>query len=315
MKLALVVEQYVAAKRSVGMKMKTQAITLHVFSRRLGPIDIDKVSPGAVAAFLAPAGAVTTSYHQRLSTLRGLYRFALERDFVRASPLPTIVPKRPDYGKPYIYSPDELRRLLARAHILEGARPSDLTPMAFRALLLLLYGAGLRISDALSLAVGDVKLDERLLVIRKAKFDKPRLVPIGSGLAAALAYYIEQRPLLSLKPPTTDALFLVASGAPLAAQTAERAFRLVRIFAGVRREDAVYFQPRLHDLRHTFAVHRLIAWYRAGADVQVLLPSLATYLGHVGIAETQHYLTMTPELLGQAASRFERYAFPEVSHE
>jgi len=75
----------------------------------------------------------------------------------------------------------------------------------------------------------------------------------------------------------------------------------------MRRQDGAYFQPRLHDLRHTFAVHRLVAWYRQGADVQLLLPKLSTHLGHIGLAETQHYLTMTPDLLREAGQRFETY--------
>ena len=83
--------------------------------------------------------------------------------------------------------------------------------------------------------------------------------------------------------------------------------------AGIRRDDGARYQPRLHDLRHTAAVHRLIAWYRAGADVQRLLPHLATYLGHVDLASTQRYLTMTPELLQEASRRFEQYARPEVA--
>ena len=81
--------------------------------------------------------------------------------------------------------------------------------------------------------------------------------------------------------------------------------------AGVVRHDGARYQPRLHDLRHAAAVHRLVSWYRAGADVQKLLPQLATYLGHVHIAATQRYLTMTPELLSEASRRFERYAMEE----
>jgi integrase len=92
---------------------------------------------------------------------------------------------------------------------------------------------------------------------------------------------------------------------------AEKAFCRIREAASVRRDDGGRYQPRLHDLRHSFTVHRLIAWYREGADVQRLLPQLSTYLGHVHIAATQKYLTMTPELLNEAGKRFERYVRPE----
>jgi len=91
-------------------------------------------------------------------------------------------------------------------------------------------------------------------------------------------------------------------------------FGRLRQAAAIQREPTARYQPRIHDIRHTAAVHRLIAWYRAGADVQRLLPQLATYLGHVEIRSTQRYLTMTPELLQQASVRFERYAQSEVHH-
>jgi site-specific recombinase XerD len=136
-----------------------------------GPIDIGDVQADSVLTFLAPSGIVTTSYHQKLSTLRGLYRFAINRSYVRSSPLPLIVPKQPAYAKPYIYSPEELRRLLAASHALEG-RPYDLPPMAFRALILLLYGAGLRISDVLSLCLDDVDLQQGCAVQFKTKHPK-----------------------------------------------------------------------------------------------------------------------------------------------
>jgi integrase len=110
------------------------------------------------------------------------------------------------------------------------------------------------------------------------------------------------------------ALFPTRTGTPVARHTAENIFRRLRVRAGVLRQDGGRYQPRLHDLRHAFAVHRLVSWYRQGADVQRLLPQLATYLGPVHIAATQRYLTLTPELLHEASQRFERYA-RERQHE
>ena len=101
------------------------------------------------------------------------------------------------------------------------------------------------------------------------------------------------------------------TGARVRRQTAETCFRRVREQAGIRRADGASYQPRLHDLRHTFAVHRLTSWYRQGADVQKLLPQLSVYLGHAHLVSTQVYLSMTPELLAEASGRFERYAGKE----
>ncbi len=109
--------------------------------------------------------------------------------------------------------------------------------------------------------------------------------------------------------------FVLRRGAPVSIQIVEQAFTRLRRYAGVGRADGARYQPRLHDMRHSFAVHRLTSWYRQGADVQKLLPQLATYLGHVSIVATQVYLTMTPELLHAASVRFEQYAFKEVHHD
>ncbi len=98
-----------------------------------------------------------------------------------------------------------------------------------------------------------------------------------------------------------------AETGPLDCQTIDYAFKKLRMHVGIRRTDGASEQPRLHDLRHTFAVHRLLAWYRSNANVQDLLPSLSTHLGHLNLSSTERYLTMTPELLTEASLRFEKY--------
>jgi site-specific recombinase XerD len=177
-------------------------------------------------------------------------------------------------------------------------------------LLLLLYGAGLRIGEALFLTLANVDLPAGILTIRESKFYKTRLVPMSPALTGILATYMEQ--CAKEHPARPDAmLFLTRGGNPVVRHTAENIFSRLRVRAGVIRNDGGRYQPRLHDLRHAFAVHRLVSWYRQGADVQRLLPQLATYLGHLHIAATQRYLTMTPELLREAGQRFERYAREE----
>jgi integrase/recombinase XerD len=108
--------------------------------------------------------------------------------------------------------------------------------------------------------------------------------------------------------------FVLRRGAPTSVQVLEYAFRRLRRHAGVQRTDGARYQPRLHDIRHCYAVNRLTSWYRQGEDVQKLLPHLATYLGHVKLSATQLYLTMTPELLHEASVRFEQYAGQGVRH-
>ncbi len=314
MRFDQLVEEYIAFKRTKGMDFKTQAIALTCIARRLGPLDVTRVQPKDIHTFLYRSKMVTSTWHQRYSYLHGFYRYAIAREYVKSSPLPTILPKKVEYAQPYIYSAHEIKALLDSSKVLndETHRRGEISVITFRTVLLLLYGAGLRLSEALSLAIVDVDLSHSLLTVRNTKFFKSRLVPIGEKLTATLQNYLKVRQEMYGLHKSDSVLFLNCNGRPLARFTAEKYFRYVRQAAGLQRTDGAYFQPRLHDLRSTFAVHRLVTWYRQGADVQRLLPQLSTYLGHVGIAETQVYLKMTPELLREANLRFERYA--EVSH-
>jgi integrase/recombinase XerD len=310
MKIAQAVAAYVVSKQSLGMRFATEATTLKSFCRFIGDIDIDEIDPGRVRSFLDGNGPVTWFWHRKLSALRGLYRFSIAREYVTTSPLPTMLPQQPQLFVPYIYSLDEVRRLIEATTSREHRSFSALT---CRTLLLLLYGTGVRISEALGLDVGDVDLEAQLLRIRDTKFYKTRLVPIGSDLTKILATYASQRD--KRLPTTTDAAFLVTrKGIRPSRAGAESVFKQLREVAMVRRNDGARYQPRLHDMRHTFATTCLIRWYREGADVQRLLPQLATYLGHVHIGGTQRYLSMTPELLRHASVRFERYAMGGNDH-
>ena len=305
MKLSALASQYVAYKQGMGMRFHTEARTLKSFCRIMGDIAMTDITADRVHAYIAGAGPITRFWHRKHEVLRGFYRFATARGHVDRSPLPKIVPKAPEFV-PHIFSHEELQRQLDAGANCESPR-SKLQPHTWRMLILLLYGAALRISEALSLTLADVDLSVGVLTIRESKFYKTRLVPMGPDLISVLETYVAGR----AKEHSTGAnaaLFLTRNGAPLARYTAENVFRRLRTRAGVLRHDGGRDQPRLHDLRHAAAVHRLISWYRQGADVQRLLPQLATYLGHIHIAATQRYLTMTPELLHEASRRFEQYA-------
>jgi site-specific recombinase XerD len=317
MNLASVVEDYVTLKRSTGLRFTNAATILKAFARAAGPVDVNEVGQDTVQTFLNGSRQISSTWHLKHYTLAGLFRFAMERGLVSTSPVPYLVPKRPDYATPYIYSTDELRRLLDAMEALDRRHPktgrtASVSALTFRTLILLLYGAGLRLSEALALTVDDVDLSANLLVVRLTKFFKTRMLPIGPKLSSALGLYAEKRLGLLDRLPSGNAFLLRRRGIAISRYAAERYFRILRSRVGIERRDGAYFQPRLHDLRHTFAVHRLVACYRQGADVQLLLPRLSTYLGHISLAETQRYLTMTPDLLREAGRRFESYANPDA---
>jgi site-specific recombinase XerD len=310
------IEQYIAFRQLLGASFKTNASHLRAFVRAVGAqSNVADVGAKPVNAYLWGNGPLTSTWHIRYNALRGLYRYALSRGLASEVPLPLIVPKRPPPFVPYIYSRDELRRLLKAAsecphHPLRRAQPVTL-----RTILVLLYGVGLRVSEALNLDCPDVDLASCLLKIRNSKFSKSRLVPLGPVLVQVLADYVVWRRANHLLSELEGPFFVGRCGERLRIKTFEVAFRRVCAWAGVQREDGVSHPPRLHDLRHTFAVHRLTEWYRQGVDVQRLLPQLSVYLGHACLSSTQFYLTMTPDLLHHAGSRFEKYALPKDNHD
>ena len=312
MNLSRVAANYLKFKRALGMRFNNEEKVLAAFCRLVKDPDIRNVRPQQVSAFLLRGGQVTTSWHYKFAVLSSFYRFVLGRGYAARSPLPITVPKRPEVAPPYIYTQDELRRLLEATPSLIGPQ-SPLRGHIFRTLLLTLYGAGLRIGEALRLTATDVDLSRRVISIRDTKFYKSRLVPIGPRLATVLGNYLQVRkrlPCAGMQAP----LFPTFRGAPMSRSRAEHLFRRLRSHARIWREPPMPFQPRFHDIRHTSAVHRLVAWYRQGLDVQRLLPKLSVFLGHSHLHDTQRYLTMTPEILKQANRRFERYAVQEVRH-
>jgi integrase len=307
-KLRQAIEQYIALKRSLGFRLRIQSYVLRAFSRAMGQAShVGRVRPASARAYLDGRGPVTDTWVQKWSILRGFYAYAVARGIARRSPLPARAPKVAQTFTPYIYSQQDLRKLL---EAITPERTQSLSPQTMRTLLLLLYGAGLRLSEALNLQDSQVDLKERVLQVQRSKFFKSRLVPIGPKLAAVLADYAQDRP----SDRGGHQCFLrTKTGCRLICSTVGRAFRAVRQAAGVKRTDGSRYQPRLHDLRHSRATHCLLAWYREGADVQALLPQLSAYLGHAQIIDTQRYLTLTPELRRQASERFARYAWGRPS--
>ncbi len=311
MRLHDAIESYIEYKRSLGMRYRSQAAVLRAYCRTMGDVSVEKVKPDSVLAFIAGDGPVTARSIENHRALAGFYRYAVGRGLVSVAPLPAAIPRPPPHMAPYIYTVDELKRLIVATDTLQTPL-SPLLALTMQTLLLLLYGTGMRIGEALSLTVQDVDLENGVLTIRDSKFFKTRLVPVGPRLTTVLRSYLSRRSQLPLPRGVDSAFLATRTGLWMDYRRVNKLFCRLRRRAEIRRECTARYQPRIHDIRHTAAVHRVIAWYRAGLDVQQLLPQLATYLGHVDIEGTQRYLSMTPELLHEASLRFERYARPEV---
>ena len=305
------IERYVLWRQAHGAKFTTGASLLSRFLHHAdGDAACDAVTTAQVLAYLAADGRPTRQRENRYYALAGFWRHAISRGHAARSPMPVNVPRSPVRAPPYIYSRDELARLFDPATVEASRRGAvQLDAVTFRTLLLLLYGAGLRYGEATRLTLADVDLANAVLTIRATKFYKSRLVPFGPQLAAVLDSHMSwgRRRRAGLVDGR-NAFLANRDGTRLASSTVQAAFDMLRRVAGVGRAAGGRTIPRLHDLRHSFAVHRLTSWYRQGADVQRLLPVLSTYLGHANLEGTKVYLSMTPELLEQASLRFARYA-------
>lgn len=308
MKLKQLINQYVTFRQSLGERFHTNECILKSFSRAMGyDIDVNDIQSDKVSTFLYGAGPLTSSWHIKHNALLGFYRYIISRGYVSHSPLPVTLPKRPQPFVPYIYTLEELRRLLAASFTYQKNR-GRLEPYMIRSLLLILYGAGLRLTEALSLKIADVDLSQAVVTIHESKFFKTRLVPIGSQLVQEMDKYFKWRKQKGYSQNTDSLFFIGRNGKVVNRDTFEQSFQRIRTKAGIKRTDGARYQPRLHDLRHTFAVHRLTTWYQQGANVQELLPLLSVYLGHKYLSATSIYLSMTPQLLQEAGARFEQYA-------
>jgi integrase len=179
--------------------------------------------------------------------------------------------------------------------------------ITLRAMIGLAATTGLRISEVVALDRAHVDLRRNLLEICRSKFNKDRLVPIHDSTSTMLREYERQRDLQYPKP-TAPAFFLQLWGGPFSKHTLQLSFWQLTRKLGLRPQTGE--GPSFHDLRHTFAVRRLVAWYREGADVQAKLPALATYMGHAHYTDTAYYITAIPELMALAAERFNSVHLP-----
>lgn len=208
---------------------------------------------------------------------------------------------------PYIYTADDIQALMnAAAHLT----PIDsLRPHTCRTLLGLLYSTGIRIGEALALNIQDFYPDEGRLFIADGKFHKARWIPLDPSVCTAITAYIDKR-CQHIQCEPESPLFINLLHRRLRHNTVSQDFYQLQETIGMIRTKA--FHPRLHDLRHTFAVCRLLDWYREGLDVNARLPALATYMGHVEIASTQVYLQPTQALLAQVNQRFHSHYLEQV---
>jgi integrase len=309
--IAAGIERYLAHKRALGCRFRTEEKALCLLDRFLverGVKAIDEIGPKLIEAFLASRPRTRPrSYNHLLCTVRRLFDWLVAQGDLPSSPVRTGPRRETAQRIPFLFNPEQARSLLAAAALLPDRNNAPLRGHTYRTTFAMLYGLGLRAGEVSRLRAGDVDLGRQLLVIRDTKFSKSRLVPFGPRIGQLLEGYLAQRArhygalgseALIFSFDGSKAISLSAMGRTLHLLCAELK---LPIPPGVSR-------PRVHDLRHSFAVGTLLHWYREGIDPASRLIHLSTFLGHADPASTAVYLTNTPELLAQASRRFERFA-------
>jgi len=301
------VEQFLSERHRLGFTTQSLRYALASFVRQVDAQG--SARPLTVEAMAAWARHPTRPSNNPATWARRLKRLRPFLRWLRQFEPRTEVPDDAIFGSvgprltPHIYTPEEITGLLAAARRL---RP-PLRGATYETLFGLLAAAGLRVSEALHLRTADVDLTAGLLTVRQTKFAKSRHVPLHPSTVAALQRYAAQRQVANSADPDTP--FFVATrgrrrGAALRLGQVDRVFGQLREQLGWVNRGA-HAAPRIHDLRHTFVVRRLLLWQAQGIDIDQQMLALATYVGHAMVTNTYWYLTAVPELMAPAADRFE----------
>jgi integrase/recombinase XerD len=300
------VQEYLSMRRYLGFKLQDAGKGLLDFVTFMEQHRASYITQALALAWAQqPLNVQPAHWARRLSFVRGFTRYRSATDPRTQIPPQGLLPFHPKRAQPYLYSDDEIRSLL-RAALNMPCRyeRSELRPWTYHCLFGLLSVSGLRLGEARNLELQDVDLKAAVLTIRGTKFGKSRLVPLHASTCKVLADYIARRNRHWAARPVSSYVFVSNRGNRLDGAEIHRTFYALSRRIGLRGV-ADSHGPRLHDMRHVFATNTLVHWYTSGQDPERRLPILSAYLGHVHVADTQWYLSGSPELMREAMRRLE----------
>jgi integrase len=296
------VKDYLALRRGLGFKLKEYGECLHEFVSFLKENGVSHITNKLAVEYATQRqNEKPVSWSRRLIIIRGFARYRIGADPRTEIPPVGLLKFRSRRARPYLYSEDEIHRLLEAALKMES--PHELQPHTYYCLFGLLAVSGMRLGEAINLQPQDVDWSTGVLTIRGAKFGKSRLVPLHPSTLAVLRDYAKLRDKIFTGRNVST--FLVTSrGTKLEKTNLSRVFRELSRQITIRKPGERH-GPRLHDFRHRFAIETLLRWYRNGEQVSRRMPVLSTYLGHVNVSGTYWYLGSTPELITAASKLIE----------
>ncbi len=300
------VQEYVSMRRNLGFKMHKTSKGLLDFVTFMEQHRASYITQALALAWAQqPANVQPAHWAQRLSFVRGFAHYRSATDPRTQVPAQGLLPFQPKRARPYLYSDAEVRFLLRAAlNMPYRYERGKLRPWVYYCLLGLLSVSGLRLAEARNLEIPDVDLKSAMLTIRCSKFGKTRLVPLHRSTCKVLADYIRRRKRHWGQRSVSSYLFVSSWGNRLDNGDIHRTFYVLSRQIGLR-GPSDHHGPRLHDFRHRFATRTLVQWYRSNQDPERKLPILSAFLGHVHVADTQWYLSGSPELMREAMRRLE----------
>jgi len=291
--LAPTITSYLALKKALGRRFTAETAVLGHLDGFLVAHACMALHADSFAAWsLTLAHLMPTVRRNRMRIVRNLCIYLRRTDPDCFVPDPSGFPAPHRSRGPHIFTQEQIVRLLRVAATFRPRSYTPLCPHVFRLAIVLLYTAGLRRGELVRLVISDYDAAARTLLVRTSKFHKSRIVALSEDAAREMELYLRVRRRL---PSRGAAPLLVHRGRGLRAYSGEGlGHRLRQLFrlADVRTADGRF--PRVHDIRHTYAVHALLRWYHAGVNVQAKLPVLATAMGHISIASTAYYVPFLP---------------------
>jgi integrase/recombinase XerD len=298
--------EYVCMRRDLGFKLRKAEKGVLDFARFMEQRRASYITQALALAWAQqPSHVQPAHWAQRLSFVRGFAKYRSATDPRTQIPAPGLLPFQPKRARPYLYSDAEIRGLLCAALKMPcGYKRGELRRWVYYCLFGLLSVTGLRLGEARNLELQDVDLKAAVLTIRGAKFGKTRLVPLHRSTCRTLTEYIQRRNRHWSQRSVSSYVFVSNWGNRLDPGEIHRTFYKLSRQIGLRSASDSR-GPRLHDMRHRFATKTLVRWYRSNQDPERKLPLLSAYLGHVHVADTQWYLSGSPELMHEAMKRLE----------
>jgi len=293
--------EYLAVRRALGYKLEQTERLLGQFLDYLDAVDADRITVEHALTWATLPGRGRHWHAMRLGAVRGFARYLHEVDPRVEVPAADLLPDKSGRAVPYLYTDEQILALIDAAGTLRVAYKTA----TFQTLFGLLAATGMRVGEAIALDRSDFDADSGTLTVRNANFGKSRELPLHPSTTAALTRYLARQDRPTPVGPT-EALLVSTVGTRLWMSDVQTAFRALRARAGILPRSAAC-RPRLHDLRHSFAVRTLLDAYRTVGDRGPKIAALSTYLGHVNPSKTYWYLHAAPELLELASGRLQRH--------